>query len=981
MADDTTLNAGSGGDVIATDDDGSRKHQYVKIEFGADNVFTKVDASNPLPVEIGDGTNQLVFDTDDGIIAASQVLPPVLGLHYGWDGTQWQRVKVGAVSQALFVESKDTEVDDDIIAASQTKPAGIALGYAFDGTQWERLKTDAAGSLNVAIVSGGEGPDDLISTNNSTTTPLGVSGTFVGTGDDCQGFSAVTIQLFSDVASATDGMTFEFSTDNTNWDDSYAFTLAAGEARRFQFPVTARYFRVNFTNGGTGQATFRVQTILHRQNVLTSVHRIVDSVDPDRSAQLVKAVIAAQAAGSGDFVPVQATAAGNFKASVEEYDAALTESDDGVVPVGSAWEPKIGLNYGYDGTNWVRPQGAESEDGTIVGGLSRFVVANLSYGFNGANWVRWINSVTENDAITAGGSRPVAVGLNYGWDGANWERVKTDAGGNLSVADSRGQTDDGSIVGGAFQNAGISFPYFWSGSAWVRVAAQALDDDSITSGSAYPLQIGLNYGYDGADWQRLLTDSGGALQVLSTAKGATASDSPIVSNPLTVGGRASTAVPTAVSADGDVVNGWFDRRGALKNVIVDDAGVSAMDGVNNALQVNVVAGGAGGGSVDGVDAHDAPITGDPVLVGGRASNTAPSDVSVNDDAVRAWMSRAGSLVVAGYDGAAPQHIAVDTSGNSKVVGAVAGGASAAAVNPIISGGVDEAGNAQAALIRTEDDSISAGSPQLTVVGLNYGFDGVDWGRVAIDSTSRRLQVEASPLYSDTDDGTVASGAAGQRLISLGYIFDGTNWIRPRAEADDNAIPYANVHQSVVGLMYGDDGTDWQRLSVDTSGRLISNGPLSHDSPYTGINPVTVGAYASDAEPTAVSADGDVVRLWADKLGRLVTVGGHPAPEAPVVVQSAASGDVSVISAPGASLSLYIKRVVINNGGSAVNAVQLQENGSAVNRGGGDLAANGGGMVLDYGDRGWKLTANTALEVNIGTAGDIWVSVLEYYIAA
>ena len=50
MADNTTLNAGSGGDTIATDDVSSVKHQLVKVEWGTDGVATMVSASNPLPV-------------------------------------------------------------------------------------------------------------------------------------------------------------------------------------------------------------------------------------------------------------------------------------------------------------------------------------------------------------------------------------------------------------------------------------------------------------------------------------------------------------------------------------------------------------------------------------------------------------------------------------------------------------------------------------------------------------------------------------------------------------------------------------------------------------------------------------------------------------------------------------------------------------------------------------------------------------------
>ena len=50
MADNTTLNAGTGGDVIATDDIGGVKYQRVKVTFGADGSSSDVQLSNPLPV-------------------------------------------------------------------------------------------------------------------------------------------------------------------------------------------------------------------------------------------------------------------------------------------------------------------------------------------------------------------------------------------------------------------------------------------------------------------------------------------------------------------------------------------------------------------------------------------------------------------------------------------------------------------------------------------------------------------------------------------------------------------------------------------------------------------------------------------------------------------------------------------------------------------------------------------------------------------
>lgn len=50
--DNTVLNAGAGGDTIATDDIGGIKHQRVKLEIGADGAASDVHAGNPLPVNI-----------------------------------------------------------------------------------------------------------------------------------------------------------------------------------------------------------------------------------------------------------------------------------------------------------------------------------------------------------------------------------------------------------------------------------------------------------------------------------------------------------------------------------------------------------------------------------------------------------------------------------------------------------------------------------------------------------------------------------------------------------------------------------------------------------------------------------------------------------------------------------------------------------------------------------------------------------------
>jgi len=83
--------------------------------------------------------------------------------------------------------------------------------------------------------------------------------------------------------------------------------------------------------------------------------------------------------------------------------------------------------------------------------------------------------------------------------------------------------------------------------------------------------------------------------------GGVASDSVLTANPITIGGRASTATPSAVSGDGDVVNHWLTRTGAtvIDGAIVDDAAFTP--GTSR-----VVAGGyfADEASTDSVDEGD-----------------------------------------------------------------------------------------------------------------------------------------------------------------------------------------------------------------------------------------------------------------------------------------------------------------------------------------------------------------------------------------
>jgi hypothetical protein len=261
-------------------------------------------------------------------------------------------------------------------------------------------RVDASGALWMHKYKGGS----VIDSGNSTAGTIAANGDFIGVGVDLTGYASVAVNLKATEPSATDGMTFQFSSDNTNWDDTYTFTYAPSDtsgARRFQFPVTSQYFRVNWTQGPSA-ATARIQTILHTENILTSIHRLADDMSPDRSAQTVKSVLYAQAAGSGNFTAVDATAAGNLKVAVEEWDATQTVSvSDGAV---------VSLLGGTLSTS----------DGAVVAALGNKLEVSVG------------STVTVAGTVTANaGSGTMAVS-----DGA----VVSQLSGTLSVS-------DGAIVG------------------------------------------------------------------------------------------------------------------------------------------------------------------------------------------------------------------------------------------------------------------------------------------------------------------------------------------------------------------------------------------------------------------------------------------------------------------------------------------------------------------------------------------------------
>lgn len=133
---------------------------------------------------------------------------------------------------------------------------------------------------------------ERISTLNSSTTPLGAAAQFntASAGEDVGGFATIAIYCRGDQNSAQDGFVMERSTDGASWTLIKAVTIEAGVEQDHLLTVTARFFRIRYTNGSTPQSEFFLQTIYHTNKANALRRPVRDVVTEDEDADFVRQV-------------------------------------------------------------------------------------------------------------------------------------------------------------------------------------------------------------------------------------------------------------------------------------------------------------------------------------------------------------------------------------------------------------------------------------------------------------------------------------------------------------------------------------------------------------------------------------------------------------------------------------------------------------------------------------------------------------------
>lgn len=291
---------------------------------------------------------------------------------------------------------------------------------ASKGSALREVTTTASDTDNNKVLLDVSTPSHIVA-NNSSTTTLGAGATFTGTSKMTNGYGILYVNVFSDVASATDGLVIEQSTDGTNWDFTDTFTIPANTGKTFSIQPAGRFFRIKYTNGGVDQTEFRLQCVL-KATGLDSSHRIQDNIIDDDDARLRLSVLKLRTAAN-TYVSGAATNNGNFKVSTEEYDASLNRD--------VALRISKGDQTGYMGVNkfGAAPSGIQTTATDIWDRADATPTQQIWLAPTAAR-IHTIASDSVNDTTGGTGANTVQIKYLADWDTA--EAVET-VTGNLNA--------------------------------------------------------------------------------------------------------------------------------------------------------------------------------------------------------------------------------------------------------------------------------------------------------------------------------------------------------------------------------------------------------------------------------------------------------------------------------------------------------------------------------------------------------------------
>ena len=396
---------------------------------------------------------------------------------------------------------------------------------------------------------------------------------------------------------------------------------------------------------------------------------------------------------------------------------------------------------------------------------------NLLYGYDGsANWERLHQSANRLLVDGSEVTQPISALALPLPSGASTEATllniknQTDKltftvnslDVNITGGSSSGptDTDDGSVAGAQLASLNIGLNYGWNGATWERVGSTSgaldvniasgsssgptdTDDDSVAGGQSANLGIGLTYGYNGVTWERVLSTSG-RLEV----------DGSNVTQPVSVSalplptGASTSALQTAGNLSLSNIDTAFDVN--LSTVATQSTLASVDSTLSTQLDVLL--------STRATEATLASLSakfnslGQKAMVGSvpvvLASDQSALPISVASlplplGASTSSLQTAGNLSLSNIDTAFDVNLStVAKEATLSLIKAQTDKLTftANSLDVNITGGVSSPTD-------TDDGSIAGAQTVGLNAGLNYGWDGATWERLL--STSGRLEVDGS----------------------------------------------------------------------------------------------------------------------------------------------------------------------------------------------------------------------------------------------
>lgn len=226
-------------------------------------------AGNGWPIKLTDGTNTTAVKAASTAPVATDPAAVVTLSPNGNQATAALQTSGNSSLTSIATTSNSTATNTNAVMLNQT-----------NGTQ-KTLITDVVGAL-FRVTS--------IDSTNSSSTTLGANGVFTGTMFDAFNYSTLSVLVFTDQVSATNGLVIQYSTDGTNIDDNDQYTIPASNGQQFSFPLAARYYRVVYTNGAVAQGAFRIQAKVHSTPIKSSSVRASDTVAGDSDTEINKVI-------------------------------------------------------------------------------------------------------------------------------------------------------------------------------------------------------------------------------------------------------------------------------------------------------------------------------------------------------------------------------------------------------------------------------------------------------------------------------------------------------------------------------------------------------------------------------------------------------------------------------------------------------------------------------------------------------------------